>query len=163
MVATSLQAAQDLVKQCEFSSDASRANLVILIGSGSDIRVLQPQEEQSIAVCLNNSGLANVTIPQFVTPYKSALRPLQKSVIGGTLYQKGDTVLVSQDNHRGHVVVKIQNFYLLCVETQYIPVAVVDLYKAMRDEGNNMLRHPLIDSEAPKARASGAPLIKKKW
>lgn len=143
MVATSLQAAKRLVKACEFSTDASRAHHGILIGTGSNIHVLQPQEEQSLERCLNKN--VNVKIPLFVTPYRSALRPLQKAVIGGSLYEKGDTVLVSQDNTRGHVVVKIQNFYLFPVETQYVPIAVGDLYKFSRDERNNVRRHPLSD------------------
>jgi len=133
MVATSLKAAQSLVALCEFSTDATRAHNGILIGNGS-IHIITSEEEQGITRCLDRS-------PDITTSYRSAFMPLQHAVTGGTLYQTGDIVLASQDNGRGLVVVKILNFYL-----QYVPVVIGDLYKAIRDEENNVLRHPLSDS-----------------
>lgn len=147
MVASSLQAAQDLVKLCEFSLDASRANIGILIGGDNNIHGLEPEEELSIERFLDDNGYSDVTVPQFVTEYRSALRPLQKSVVGGNLYQKEDTVFASHGNGRGHVILKIKKFYLLPIKTEYIPMVVSDLYNFMRDErDNSILRHPLSDS-----------------
>jgi hypothetical protein len=145
MVATSLLTAQKLVEVCEFSTDATRAHNGILIGSGS-IRLFQPGEEQGITTCLASNNYGNNAAPQFATSYRSALRPLQKTVTGGNLYRTGDTVLVSQGNGNGHVVVKILNLYLLSIDNQYVPVAIGDLYKSSRDAENNILRHPLSDS-----------------
>ena len=106
MVATSVKAAQNLAKVCEFTTDATRANCGILIGSGH-LHIVNPVEENGIVRCMTNNNFGNGRCPQFVRSYRSALKPLQNAVTGGTLYKTGDTVLASQDNGHGHVVVKI--------------------------------------------------------
>lgn len=148
MVATSFDAAQSLVKMCELSQDASRAHLGILIGGSSTIHVLEADELVNIERILNEmSNNGDVAVPQFAIPYRSALRPLQKAITGGTFYKKGDTVLASQGNGRGHVILKVRNFYLLSIEAEYVPVVIGDLYRFVRDaRDSSIIRHPLSDS-----------------
>lgn len=143
MVASSLQAAQHLAKTCEHTS---RANLGILIGGNNNIHGLEPEEELRINSFLNANGYPDVSsLLPIVTEYRSVLRPLQKSVIGGNLYQREDTVLVAKGN--GHVISKVKKFYLLSIADEYIPLVVCELFNFIRDKNDNsIIRHPLSDS-----------------
>jgi hypothetical protein len=144
MVATSLEAAQRLVELCEFSADETRANDGILIGKGNPLLV-STEVEHSITTCLTlNCGFDDC--PDVVKSYGSALRPLQDNVTGGRVYQTGDTVLASQGNVQGHVLIKILHFYLLSVNNEHVPVAIGDVYRACKDQNNKLLRHSLSDS-----------------
>ena len=144
MVATSLEAAQKLVELCEFTADETRANDGILIGKGNPL-VISIEVEQAITRCLTLYGFDNFYI-EFVESYRSALRTLQDNVTGGRVYQAGDTVLASQPDAQGHVLIKILHFYLLYIHNQHLPVVIADVYRACRDQDNNVLRHPISDN-----------------
>ena len=140
MVASSLQAAKNLVKKCEFGRDATRANNGVLIGKGDACVVLR-DEEPNIETCLfTNFEIRE--IPHQATRYKSAYLPLHNVVGGGTVYKTGNEVIVLQGGDE--IVVKIIHFYLLC-ETHHISIAIGDRYKSSEDSNGATLRHPMSD------------------
>ena len=141
MVASSLLAAKKLVKHCEFGRDATRANNGVLIGKG-DTRLITREEELNITACLFNNFTIRGT-PQMATRYKSAFLPLHNVSCGGTVYKTGNEVSVLQGDDE--VIVKIVHFYQLCVEEQYISIAIGDRYKTSEDGDGSILRHPFND------------------
>lgn len=141
MVASSLQAARNLVKKCEFGRDATRATNGVLIGRGETSVILR-DEEPNIEACLfTNFEIRE--IPYQAVRYKSAYLPLHNVDGGGTVYKTRNEVILPQAGHE--IVVKIIHFYLLCDETHQISVAIVDRYKSSEDSNGATLRHPLSD------------------
>lgn len=141
MVASSLQAARNLVKKCDFGRDATRANNGVLIGRGETSVILR-DEEPNIETCLfTNFEIRE--IPYQAVRYKSAYLPLHNVDGGGTVYKTGNEVILLQAGHE--IVVKIIHFYLLCDETHQISVAIGDRYKSSEDSNGATLRHPMSD------------------
>ena len=131
MLASSLQAARNLLKKCEFGRDATRANNGVLIGKG-DTCVILRDEEPNFKTCLfTNFEIRE--IPYQAARYKSAYLPLHNVVSGRTVYKTGNEVIILQAGHE--IVVKIIHFFLLCHETHHISVAIGDRYKS--SEENN--------------------------
>ena len=142
MVASSVQAAKKLVKKCEFGRDATRANNGVLVGKGNPC-VLSRGEVLNIECCLFSNFEIRVQ-PHMATSFNSAYLPLYNVSCGGAVYKTGNEVSVLQGDDEK--VVKIIHFYLLCVETHYISIAIGDRYKSSEDGNGAILRHPLSDS-----------------
>lgn len=142
MVASSLQAAKDLVRECEFTPDATRANNGVLIGKG-EIEALQRDEQLSIMDYFRNvPGFGEA--PDIAAVYRSALVERSHASACGTVYRTGDDAVVSQEGNTS--IVKILKFYLVVVNQEYIPVVTGDSYRIATDTQGHILRHPLSDT-----------------
>lgn len=71
MVASSLESAKDLVKECAFGRDAARADNGLLIGSG---RIEQLQRDKGRAIHAYNNGILT---PEVAHSFRSTYLPLQ--------------------------------------------------------------------------------------
>ena len=146
MVATSIEAARELVKLSEADRDHNvRAQIGILVGKG-DNHVLSREEILAITACLLNSGFnANVEQHLYMAEtYKSAFVPTVGGALCETVYQIGDDVIGKLGNDE--TVIKILHFYLLDVHQQYIPVIMGDFYRTCKDREGIELRHPFGDT-----------------
>lgn len=143
MVASSVQAARKLVEKCEFSNDETRANNGVLIGKGHP-HVIPREQEPNIETCLTSNNIDIRETPSMATTYKSALLPLCNLSSGGTVYKSGNEVCVLLQRDE-EVIMKIIHFYLLCVEKQYISIAIGDRYNRCNAANGEILRHPLSD------------------
>lgn len=142
MVASSQQAAKNLVKRCEFGRDATRANNGVLIGKG-DTHVIMREEALSINSWLLNNFEIRET-PHMATRYKSASLPMHNVSCAGTVCKTGNEVSVLQGHYE--LIVKIIHFYHICVQNQHISIATGDKYERSNDGNGATLRHPLSDS-----------------
>ena len=140
MVASSLQAAKDLVRWCELVRvDTIRANNGVLVGKG-EIEALQRDERLSIKDYFRNvPGFG--AAPDTAAVYRSALVERAHASACGTVYHTGDDAVVSQGANMS--IVKILKFYLVFVNQEYIPIVTGDSYRIATDALGNILRHPL--------------------
>ena len=60
------------------------------------------------------------------------------------MYKSGNEVIVLLQGDE-EVIMKIIYFYLLCVEKQYISIAIGDRYKRSNAANGEILRYPLSD------------------
>ena len=143
MVASSLQAAKDLVRWCELVGvDTIRANNGVLVGKG-EIEALQRDERLSIKDYFRNvPGFGEA--PDTAAVYRSALVERAHASACGTVYHTGDDAVVSQGANMS--IVKILKFYLVFVNQEYIPIVTGDSYRIATDALGNILRHPLSDT-----------------
>ena len=86
MVASSLESAKDLIKECTYGRDITRANNGILIGSGK-IEHLQRDEGRAIHAYNNE-----IQTPEVAHLFRSAYLPLHNEGARGTLYRTGDDI-----------------------------------------------------------------------
>ena len=115
----------------------------MLIGKGHP-HVVTREEEPNIETCLTLSNIDIRETPSMATTYKSALLPLHNLSCGGTVYKSGNEVTVLLQGNE-EVIMKIIHFYLLCVEKQYISIAIGDRYKRSNAANGEILRHPMSD------------------
>ena len=105
---------------------------------------LLPQAMQRVLLAIHPLMHAPQLQPHMETSFNSAYLPLHNVSCGGAVYKTGNEVSVLQGDDEK--VVKIIHFYLLCVETHYISIAIGDRYKSSEDGNGAILRHPLSDS-----------------
>ena len=142
MVASSLQAAKDLVRLCEFTIDTTRANNGVLVGKG-EIEALQRDEQLSIKEYFRNvPGFGEA--PDTAAVNRSAWVERAHASACGTVYRIEDDAVVSQGGNMS--IVKILKFYLVVVNQEYIPIVTGDSYRIATDARSNILRHPLSDT-----------------
>ena len=105
MVASSLDLAKELIKECAHDRDATRANNGILIGSGK-IKHLQRDEGEAIHAHDNE-----IQTPDVPHTFRSVYLPLHNEGAGGTLYCTGDNIIALQGTQE--ICLKIIKFYLV--------------------------------------------------
>ena len=94
MVASSLESAKDLIKECVHGREAARANNGILIGSG---KIEQLQRDEGGAIHAYNN---EIQTPEVAHSFSSAYLPLHNEGAGGTLYRTGDDIIALQGTKR---------------------------------------------------------------
>lgn len=138
MVASSLESAKDLVKECACGRDAARADNGILIGSG---RIEQLQRDEGQAIHAYNNGILT---PEVAHSFRSAYLPLHNKGAGGTLYRTGDDIIALQGNQE--ICLKIIKFYLVEHENLFTSFAICDAFQYIFDDDGHPLRHQLSDT-----------------
>ncbi|XP_078355504.1 uncharacterized protein LOC144658540 [Oculina patagonica] len=138
MVASSLETAKDLIKECACDRDAARANKGILIGSG---KIEQLQRDQGEAIHAYNN---QILTPEVAHSFRSAYLPLHNEGAGGTLYRTGDDIIALQGNQE--ICLKVIKFYLVEHENLFTPFAICDAYQYILDDDGHPLRHQLSDT-----------------
>lgn len=142
MVATSLQAAKNLVQLFERQEDrVLLRHIQVLIGKG-EIHILSREEKIKITECIGND-VRHLDV-FMVESYRSAYVPMQGIAGEGTIYQPGDNIIAEHNN--SEVVIKILHIYLVHGQDRYISLLMGDSYKVKKDQSNNDLRHPLSDT-----------------
>lgn len=141
MVASSLQAAKDLVRLCEYTIDTTTVNGV-LVWKG-EIDALPRDEQLSIKDYFRNvPGFGEA--PDTAALYRSTWVERANASACGTVYRTGDDAEVSQGGNMS--IVKILKFYLVVVNQEYIPIVTGDSFRIASDARGNILRHPLSDT-----------------
>ena len=138
MVASSLESAKDLIKECACGRDEARANKGILIGSGNIERL---QRDQGIAIHAYNN---QILTPEVAHSFRSAYLPLHNEGAGGTLYRTGDDIIALQGNQE--ICLKVIKFYLVEHENLFTPFAICDAFQYILDSDGHPLRHQLSDT-----------------
>ena len=105
MVASALESAKELIKECLHDRDATRANNGILIGIDK-IEHLQRDEGEAIHAYDNE-----IQTPDVAHTFRSAYLPLHNKGAGGTLYGTGDDLIALQGTQE--ICLKIIKFYLV--------------------------------------------------
>lgn len=138
MVASSLESAKDLIKECMYGRDITRANNGILIGSGK-IEHLQRDEGRAIHAYNNE-----IQTPEVAHLFRSAYLPLHNEGAGGTLYRTGDDIIALQGHQE--ICLKIIKFYLVEHDSLFSAFAICDAYQYILDNNGHQLRHQLSDT-----------------
>ena len=138
MVASSLESAKELIKECVHGRDAARANSGILIGSGK-IEHLPRDEGEAIHAYDNE-----IQTPEVAHTFRSAYLPLHNEGAGGTLYRTGDDIIALQGTQE--ICLKIIKFYLVEHENLFTPFAICDTFQYILDDDGHQMRHQLSDT-----------------
>lgn len=138
MVASSLESAEELIKGCQCSRDAARANSEILIKSGK-IGHSQRDEGQAIHACNNE-----IQIPEVACSLQSEYLHMHNEGAGGTLYRTGDDIIALLGNQE--ICMKLIKFYLVEHDVLFTSFASCDAFQFILDDDGNQIRHQLSDT-----------------
>ena len=138
MVASSLESAKDLIKECVHGREAVRAHNGVLIGSG---KIEQLQRDEGGAIHAYNN---EIQTPEVAHSFRSAYLPLHNEGAGETLYRTGDDIIALQGNQE--ICLKVIKFYIVEHENLFTPFAICDTFQYILGDDSHPLRHQLTDT-----------------